>query len=52
MAQVYARVDLRAGDEIVGPAIVREPLSSTYITQHQMGRVGRFGEISVERSMT
>lgn len=49
LAQVYAREDLRAGDEIRGPAIVREALSTTYITQNQVGRVGRLGEISIER---
>ena len=49
LAQVYARDDLRAGDEIRGPAIVREALSTTYITQNQLARVGRFGEIGIER---
>ena len=41
--------DLCAGDEIRGPAIVREALSTTYITQNQIARVGRFGEIGIER---
>ena len=49
LAQVYARDDLCAGDEIRGPAIVREALSTTYITQNQIARVGRFGEIGIER---
>ncbi|MGR8918513.1 MAG: hydantoinase/oxoprolinase family protein [Gammaproteobacteria bacterium] len=49
LAQVYARDDLRAGDEIRGPAIVREALSTTYITQNQVGRVGRLGEIVITR---
>ena len=50
LAQVYQRETLRAGDEIRGPAVVREPLSTTHITQNQVGRVGRWGEISIERS--
>lgn len=50
LAQIYARDDLRAGDEIRGPAIVREALSTTYITQNQTGRVGRFGEIHIQRT--
>ncbi|CAN0482498.1 unnamed protein product, partial [Phaeothamnion confervicola] len=49
LAQIYRREDLRAGDEVRGPAIVREALSTTYITQKQIGRVGRFGEIYVQR---
>ena len=50
IAQVYQRETLRAGDEIRGPAIVREPLSTTYITQNQLGRVGRYGEITITRA--
>lgn len=49
LAQIYARDDLRADDEIQGPAIVREALSTTYITQNQVGRVGQFGEITITR---
>ena len=49
LAQVYNREMLCANDEIRGPAIVREPLSTTYITQNQLGRVGSFGEISIEK---
>ncbi len=50
LAQVYDRGALRAGDEVQGPAIVREALSTTYITRNQVGRVGRLGEISIERT--
>jgi N-methylhydantoinase A len=50
IAQIYRREDLRAGDEVRGPAIVREPLSTTYITRNQAGRVGRLGEIHITRS--
>jgi N-methylhydantoinase A len=49
LAQIYRREDLRANDEIRGPAIVREALSTTYITQNQFGRVGRYGEIHIQR---
>ena len=49
LAQIYDRSSLCAGDEIRGPAIVREPLSTTYITQNQLGRVGRYGEILIQR---
>jgi len=49
LAQIYRREDLRAGDEVRGPAIVREALSTTYITQKQIGRVGRFAEIHIQR---
>lgn len=49
LAQIYARDDLRVGDEIVGPAIVREALSTTYITHNQTGRVGTYGEIKITR---
>jgi len=50
LAQIYARDELRMGDEIKGPAIIREALSTTYITQNQVGRVGRFGEIKITRN--
>ena len=50
LAQVYSRSSLRAGDEVRGPAIIREALSTTYITQNQIGRVGIFGEINIERT--
>lgn len=49
LAQIYAREDLRAGDEIAGPAIVREALSTTYITRNQTGLVGTYGEIKITR---
>ncbi|NNL86585.1 MAG: hydantoinase/oxoprolinase family protein [Myxococcales bacterium] len=50
LAQIYERETLCAGDEIVGPAIIREALSTTHITQNQVARVGRFGELSIEQS--
>ena len=49
LAQIYDREQLCAGDKINGPAIVREALSTTYITQNQTGVVGRYGEIVIRR---
>ena len=49
LAQIYAREDLCADDEIMGPAIIREALSTTYITQNQVGIVGKYGEIKIQR---
>ncbi|MFP6681677.1 MAG: hydantoinase/oxoprolinase family protein [Gammaproteobacteria bacterium] len=50
IAHVYAREDLRTGDAVPGPAIVREALSTTYITRNQTGYVGTYGEINIKRS--
>ena len=50
LAQIYDRDQLCAGDEFRGPAIVREALSTTYITQNQVARVGRFGELTITRA--
>ncbi len=47
LAQIYAREDLCAGDVVQGPAIVREALSTTYLTRNQVGEVGRLGEIVI-----
>jgi N-methylhydantoinase A len=45
----YDRADLCWGDAISGPAIIREPMSTTMVCVGQVGRVGRFGEIHIER---
>ncbi len=47
VAQIYERRTLCAGDVINGPAIVREPLSTTHIGQGQIGTIGRHGEIVI-----
>jgi N-methylhydantoinase A len=47
VAQIYERRTLCAGDVINGPAIVREPLSTTHIGQGQVGTIGRHGEIVI-----
>ena len=49
IAQIYRREDLCAGDVVMGPAIVREALSTTYITRNQLGTVGGYGEITINR---
>ncbi|MGQ0621756.1 MAG: hydantoinase/oxoprolinase family protein [Panacagrimonas sp.] len=46
----YARVDLRFGDEIAGPAIIREPLSTTFMLPGQSLRVGEYGEMHIRPS--
>jgi N-methylhydantoinase A len=46
-AAVYARADLRRGDVIEGPAIIREDLSTTHVGAGQHATVGRFGELKI-----
>lgn len=47
VAQIYQRDQVCAGDVIAGPAIVREPLSTTHLGHDQIGTVGRLGEIVI-----
>jgi N-methylhydantoinase A len=47
---VYDRAALRAGDEIAGPAIVDEGLSTTHIGASQRLTVGRYGELVIRRT--
>jgi N-methylhydantoinase A len=47
-ASVYDRDALGLGATIHGPAIVREPLSTTVVMPGQTATVGRFGEIVIE----
>jgi N-methylhydantoinase A len=49
-AAVYLRADLRHGDAIDGPAIVREPTSTTHIRHGQTATVGERGEILIRRA--
>jgi N-methylhydantoinase A len=44
---VYERTTLLAGDEIQGPAIIREPNSTTHIRAGQRVRVGDCGELVI-----
>jgi N-methylhydantoinase A len=44
---VYEREALGVGATIRGPAIIREPLSTTVVMPGQTAQVGRFGELSI-----
>lgn len=46
-ADEYERETLRAGDVIAGPAIVREPLSTTFLPAHHRLTVGPYGELEI-----
>jgi N-methylhydantoinase A len=48
-AHVYDRASLLAGDRIPGPALVREPLSTTFLVPGQTATVGRFGELLIRQ---
>ncbi|MFA3878618.1 hydantoinase/oxoprolinase family protein [Streptomyces sp. MMCC 100] len=48
-AAVYDRAALRAGDEIEGPVIVNERLSTTHVGAGQRLVVGRHGELVIRR---
>jgi N-methylhydantoinase A len=47
-AVIYDRARLRAGDVIVGPAIVTEMDSTTLIETRHIGRVDDFGNILIQ----
>ncbi|NWJ71075.1 hydantoinase/oxoprolinase family protein [Pseudonocardia sp. ICBG1122] len=51
-ANEYAREDLRRGDRIEGPAIVREPTSTTFVLAGQTVEVGRVGELRITQGGT
>ena len=46
----YDRECLRAGQRIRGPAIIREPMSTTHVVAGQQARVGTHGELIIERT--
>jgi N-methylhydantoinase A len=46
-AKIYARNNLRAGDKITGPAIVREEMSTTLVPPGRNLIVGRLGEMVI-----
>ena len=46
----YQRADLRQGDEIAGPAVIREALSTTFMLPGQTLKVGEYGELRIRRS--
>ncbi|HJX13108.1 MAG TPA: hydantoinase/oxoprolinase family protein [Dehalococcoidales bacterium] len=45
----YERQELYAGDTVAGPAIIREPMSTTMVCAGQVATIGRYGEIHIER---
>jgi N-methylhydantoinase A len=47
-AGVYEREQLRTGQMILGPAIIREPTSTTHVVAGQQAVVGTYGEIVIE----
>jgi N-methylhydantoinase A len=46
----YDRSTLRAGDRILGPAVIREPLSTTFMLPGQALRVGAYGELHIGKA--
>lgn len=48
-ALIYRREDLRAGDEMVGPAIIREELSTTFVPADCRLVVGRHAELIISK---
>ena len=44
----YDRAALPAGARIVGPAVIREGLATTFVVPGQAAEVGRLGELSIE----
>lgn len=46
----YDRTALRAGDRITGPAIIREPLSTTFMLPGQALTVGDYGELRINKA--
>lgn len=49
-ANEYQRDDLRRGDVVEGPAVIREPLSTTFLLAGQRATVGSYGELRITRS--
>ena len=44
----YDRSNLQRDDSIKGPAIIREPMSTTVVWENQVATIGRLGEIVIE----
>jgi N-methylhydantoinase A len=49
MAAEHDRENLPVGAAVHGPAVIREPLSTTFVMPGQVAEIGRFGEISIEQ---
>lgn len=46
-ANLYDRTDMRAGDVVSGPAVIREAMSTTFVPAGHTCTVGRVGELSL-----
>ncbi|WP_322778909.1 hydantoinase/oxoprolinase family protein [Frankia sp. Cas4] len=46
-ASEYQRTKLLAGHRIAGPAIIREPMSTTFVPAGHTATVGEYGELSI-----
>jgi len=51
-ARLWRRDDLRAGDRLIGPAIVEQLDATTIIPTGMVGRVGAWGEIRIREART
>ena len=49
-ADEYVRDALLAGHVVHGPAIVREPMATTFVPAGHSATVGRFGELVIEQA--
>jgi N-methylhydantoinase A len=49
-AEEYDRGDLMAGDQISGPAVIREPTSTTFVVPNQTATVGPYGELRIRQN--
>jgi N-methylhydantoinase A len=47
----YQRENLKAGNIVRGPAIIREPMSTTHVVAGQLATIGEYGEISIEKEV-
>lgn len=46
----YQRENLKSNSIVRGPAIIREPMSTTHVVAGQVATIGEFGEILIERA--
>lgn len=51
-ADEYQRTDLRRGDIICGPAIIREASSTTFVLMKQKAIVGDYGELHITQTVS
>ncbi|MQA04102.1 MAG: hydantoinase/oxoprolinase family protein [Streptosporangiales bacterium] len=49
-ASEYQRAELCRGDQVAGPAVIREPLSTTFLVAGQVATVGTYGELRITRA--